>query len=396
MQILSQSPLDPDFVQNPYPFYDRVRQGGPFVVWPEYGFRVTARAAIVGMALRDRRMGREAPSDQAVDIPSHLEPFYAIERHSMLELEAPRHTRLRKLVAKAFTSGRIAAMEEQIVALSNRLIDAMPEGGCDLLEHFAKPLPVIVISRLLGVPETDGPQLLAWSNAMVQMYQARRDVSLEEEAAKASAEFAAYLGALIEARRKSPGDDLISELIAVEEEGTHLSRDELISTVILLLNAGHEATVHMIGNGVKTLIEQSVAPHWLERERIEGTIEELLRFDPPLHLFTRWLYEDMEFQGQVLRKGERVGLLLAGANRDPSAWDDPSVFDASRPVRTNFSFGAGAHFCIGAPLARLELRIAIPMLFARLRDLSLPRRPYYADLYHFHGLERLEVSYSKA
>ncbi|OOY09517.1 cytochrome P450 [Thioclava sp. F36-7] len=395
MQTLSQSPLDPDFVQNPYPFYDRVRQGGPFVQWPEYGFRVTARAAIVGAALRDRRLGREAPPEQAVDIPKHLEPFYAIERHSMLELEAPTHTRLRKLVTKAFTPRRIAGMQDEIATLCHRLIDDLPEGGCDLLEHFAKPLPVIVIARLLGVPESDADKLLAWSNAMVQMYQARRDISLEEDAAQASADFAAYLGDLIETRRKAPGEDLISELIAVEEEGTHLTRDELISTVILLLNAGHEATVHQIGNSVKTLIEQTVAPHWLEPARIDGTIEELLRFDPPLHLFTRWLYEDMEFQGQVLRKGERIGLLLAGANRDPSAWDDASVFDPSRPVRTNFGFGAGAHFCIGAPLARLELKLALPMLMERLQGLDLPRRPYYADLYHFHGLEKLQVTYTK-
>lgn len=173
--------------------------------WPEYGFRVTARAAIVGMALRDRRLGREAPPEQAVDIPKHLEPFYAIERHSMLELEAPTHTRLRKLVTKAFTPRRIAGMQDEITALCHRLIDDLPEDGCDLLEHFAKPLPVIVIARLLGVPESDADKLLAWSNAMVQMYQARRDISLEEDAAQASADFAAYLGDLIETRRKAPG-----------------------------------------------------------------------------------------------------------------------------------------------------------------------------------------------
>ncbi|TMV92992.1 cytochrome P450 [Thioclava sp. BHET1] len=393
MQPLTQSPLDPGFVQNPYPFYDRVRQGGPFVMWHEYKMPVSARAAVVTMALRDRRLGREAPPEMARPAPAHLEAFYAVERHSMLELEAPRHTRLRKLVAKAFTSARIAALAPEIAALTHRLIDAMPEGGGDLLEHVAKPLPVIVIARLLSVPESDAPQLLAWSNAMVQMYQARREDSHEREAANAAQEFTNYLDALIARRRKAPGEDLLSVLIAAEEDGSRLSRDELISTVILLLNAGHEATVHSLGNGVKTLIEQDISPIWLTPERIDGTLEEILRFDPPLHLFTRWLYEDVEFQGQVMRAGSQVGLLLAGANRDPAGWVEPEVFDPARPIRTNFAFGAGAHFCIGAPLARLEMRIALPILFERLPALSLTRKPRYADLYHFHGLERLDLRY---
>lgn len=395
MKALFQSPLDPAFVQNPYPFYDRVRQAGPFAEWGEYGLPVTARATITAAALRDRRLGREAPPEFQLDIPPHLEPFYAVELHSMLELEGPRHARLRRLVAKAFTSGRVASMEAEIAALVHRLIDAMPEDGCDLLVNFAQPLPVIVIARMLGVPEIDAPQLLAWSHAMVQMYQARRDEGHEREAARAAAEFSAYLEALIETRRAAPGPDLISELIKVEEAGENLTREELISTVILLMNAGHEATVHTLGNAVKTLIEQEVSPHWLAPERLAGTVEELLRFDPPLHLFTRWLYEDVEFQGQVIEKGTQIGLLLAGASRDPSAWEDPGVFDTSRPVRTNFAFGAGTHFCIGAPLARLELSVAIPILVERLCGLDLPHRPLYADLYHFHGLGRLDVTYSK-
>ena len=393
MQSLSQSPLDAAFVQNPYPFYDRVRAAGPFVHWSEYDMPVTARAAIVGAALRDRRLGRETPAERARPTPPHLEPFYALERHSMLELEAPRHTRLRRLVVRAFTSGRIAALAPDITALCHRLIDAMPAGGGDLLEHVAKPLPVIVIARLLGVPETDAPDLLAWSNAMVQMYQARRDDALEAEAAQAAQDFTDYLSALIETRRKAPGNDLLSDLIAVQEDGEHLSRDELIATVVLLLNAGHEATVHSIGNGVKTLLEQGVEPGWLGADRIDGTLEEILRFDPPLHLFTRWAYEDIELQGETIRAGSQIGLLLAGANRDPDTWDSPARFIPTRPVKTNLSFGAGAHFCIGAPLARLEMRIALPILFERLPAMTLARPPLYGDVYHFHGLERLELRY---
>jgi unspecific monooxygenase len=393
MQTLTQSPLDADFVQNPYPFYDRVRAAGPFVQWADYKMPVSARASVVGAALRDRRLGRETPAEHARPTPPHLEPFYALERHSMLELEAPRHTRLRRLVVRAFTSGRIAALAPDITALCHRLIDDMPAGSGDLLDHFAKPLPVIVIARLLGVPETDAPDLLAWSNAMVQMYQARRDDALEAEAAQAAQEFTDYLSALIERRRKAPGNDLLSDLIAVEEDGTHLSRDELIATVVLLLNAGHEATVHSIGNGVKTLLEQRIAPDFLDEDHVDGTLEEILRFDPPLHLFTRWAYEDIELQGETIRAGGQIGLLLAGANRDPDTWDSPEAFHPRRPVKTNFSFGAGAHFCIGAPLARLEMRIALPLLFKRLPAMTLAQPPLYGDVYHFHGLERLELRY---
>ncbi|WP_295532312.1 cytochrome P450 [uncultured Thioclava sp.] len=392
MQTLTQSPLDAEFVQNPYPFYDRVRAAGPFVHWSHYKMPVTARAVVVGAALRDRRLGREIPAEHAHPTPPHLEAFYALERHSMLELEAPHHTRLRRLVVRAFTSGRIAALAPDITALCHRLIDDMPDGGGDLLKHFAKPLPVIVIARLLGVPETDAPDLLAWSNAMVQMYQARRNDVLEAEATQAAQAFTDYLSALIETRRKAPGDDLLSGLIAVQEDGTHLSRDELIATVVLLLNAGHEATVHTIGNGVKTLLEQRDAP-LLGEDRVDGTLEEILRFDPPLHLFTRWAYEDVSFQGEVIKAGTQIGLLLAGANRDPDTWDRPNTFNPTRPVKTNFSFGAGTHFCIGAPLARLEMRIALPILFARLPAMRLAQPPLYGDLYHFHGLEALNLRY---
>lgn len=393
MQALSQSPLDPGFVQDPYPFYDRVRAAGGVVRWEEYDLPVSARAVVVGAALRDRRLGREAPPEQAPVIPPHLAPFYAVEAHSMLELEAPRHTRLRRLVLRAFTTARIAALAPEIEALSQALIERLPPGGCDLIEHFARPLPVIVIARLLGVPEERAGDLLRWSNAMVGMYQARRTPATEAAAVRATEDFVEFLGGYVEERRRRPGNDLITHLIAAEEAGEHLSREELIATCILLLNAGHEATVHTIGNGVKALLQARVAPYWLTPARIEGTVEEVLRHDPPLHLFTRWVYEDLEIGGARFARGDRIGLLLAGANRDPGPWEDPARFDPARPVQTHFSFGAGAHFCIGAPLARMELQIALPALFRRLPDLRLAAPPVFADLYHFHGLERLEVLY---
>ena len=392
MQTLSQSPLDPDFVQNPYPFYDRVR-AAPLAYWAEYELIVTARAAITGAALRDRRLGREAPPEVAPPVPPQLAPFYDVEAHSMLELDGARHNRLRRLVLRAFTTARIAALGPEIAALAGALIDGLPAGGCDLLEAFCTPIPVIVIARMLGLPDSCTPDLLRWSHAMVGMYQAGRSPRTEAAAVQASAEFVAFLRAQIARRRRDPGEDLISELIAAEENGRHLSEAEMISTCILLLNAGHEATVHTLGNGVKALLTHGKGGYWLTPARIEATIEEILRHDPPLHLFTRWVLEEIELGGHRFQRGDRIGLLLAGANRDPGPWEAPERFDPGRPVQTHFSFGAGAHFCLGAPLARLEMAAALPVLFKRLPALRLAAAPRYADLYHFHGLERLDVAY---
>ena len=262
----------------------------------------------------------------------------------------------------------------------------------DLLPAFAQRVPVIVIARLLGVPEGMADQLLSWSNAMVGMYQARRTREMEDAAATAAAAFADFMRGYVEERRSRPADDLITHLIAAEEAGERLTTEELITTCILLLNAGHEATVHTIGNGVKALLDHGTPRGALTPDRIEGTVEEILRFDPPLHLFTRFVYEEVEVFGHRFVRGDRVGCLLAAANRDPASWNDPARFDPFRPVQTNAAFGAGLHFCVGAPLARLELQIALPVLFSRLPRLRLAAPARYANLYHFHGLEHLRVT----
>ncbi|WP_333868790.1 cytochrome P450 [Cypionkella sp.] len=386
MKSLSQSPLDPAFVQDPYPFYETARSHGPFFHWVDYDAIATPNAAACAAIFRDRRFGREAPAERAPKIPPHLAPFYAVEAHSMLELEPPRHTRLRGLVLRAFTSRRIQALAPEIAALSHQLIDAFPQGEFDLLQHFAQKLPVIIIARLLGVPETMSDDLLHWSNAMVGMYMAGRDRAREDRAVTATEAFVAFMRSYIEARRAEPRDDLITALIAAEETGEKLSTDELITTCILLLNAGHEATVHTIGNGVKTLLETG---NTITPETAEACSEEILRFDPALHIFTRWAYEDVEVMGHRFARGDQVSLLLAAANRDPGVWEDPASFHPSRSAKAHVSFGGGLHFCVGAPLARLELQIALPILFQRLPKLRLTTKPRYADVYHFHGLKSL-------
>ena len=385
MLRLSQSPTDPAFVQDPYPFYDRAREGGDLFLWEEYGMPCATSHRAVSSLLRDRRLGREAPPEVAPGWPDHVQAFYDVEAHSMLELEPPRHTRLRGLVLRAFTSRRIAAMGPEIVALCDRLIDAFPTGPFDLLDAYGRVIPVVVIARLLGVPEDRADDLLGWSNAMVAMYQARRTREVEDAAVAATLAFRAFVEETIAARRSTPGDDLLTHLIAAEEAGEKLSTDELVTTCILLLNAGHEATVHTMGNGVKTLLEQG------GRTIDEGTVEEVLRFDPPLHMFTRWVYEDVELYGHPFRRGDRVALLLGAANRDPVAYPEPGRFDPGRQDPANVAFGSGIHFCVGAPLARLELLIGLRKLWERCPGLRLAGTPHYGDVYHFHGLERLMV-----
>ncbi len=383
MLTLTQSPSDPDFIQDPYPFYDRARAAGDLFYWTDYAMACAVSHRAVSAILRDRRLGREAPFPQP--IAPHLAPFYAVEAHSMLELEPPRHTRLRGLVLRAFTSRRIAALGPEIEVLCNDLIDRFPTGPFDLLDAYARPIPVIIIARLLGVPEDRADDLLVWSNAMVSMYQARRTRAIEEAAIAATNAFSAFLTGYIAEKRKAPADDLISELIAAEALGERLSTDELITTCILLLNAGHEATVHTLGNGIKTLLETGV------RDITETSVEEVLRHDPPLHMFTRWVNEDVTLFGHDFIRGDQIACLLGAANRDPAAHPDPARFDPSRSGPANTSFGGGIHFCVGAPLARLELLIGLRVLFQRCPNLRLADTPSYGDVYHFHGLTSLWV-----
>ena len=391
MQTLDLSPRDPQFVQNPYAAYDAARRRGPVLYWEQYGMAAVFDAASVRALLRDKRLGREVPAARGADAPAHLAAFHAVEAHSMLELEPPCHTRLRGLVLRAFTSRRIAGLGPDITAVADELIAALPrDAPFDLVAAYCTELPVRIIARLLGVPEGMAPDLLRWSHDMVAMYQARRGREIEHRANAAAAEFTAFLRDYIEHRRDRPGDDLISHLIAArEEDGARLSTDEMIGTCILLLNAGHEATVHSLGNAVKCLLEHDTPLDTLAPDRVAATVEELLRYDPPLHMFTRHVYEDVDAGGETLRAGSEVALMLGAACRDPARFADPHIFDPARTPAPHEAFGGGPHFCIGAPLARLEMQIALPRLFDALPGLRLAEAPRYADSYHFHKLDRL-------
>ena len=390
MKQLSQSPLEYDFVQNPYPFYDEARALGDLFFWEDYEMPCAASYGAVDGILRDRKFGREAPACVATQTPAHLKAFYDIEQNSMLEREPPQHTRLRAQVMREFTGRKVVGLEPGIATLAHTLIDSFEGKPFDLLEAFAEMLPVTVIARMLGVPDDMARQLLDWSHAMVAMYQARRDRAIEDAAVAATLAFSDYIRGLMEARRSSPEDDMISALVG---EGAGLNDAEIISTVILLLNAGHEATVHTIGNGVAAMLRHKIDPAvaFLDDFSTNATTNEMIRFDPPLHMFTRYAMEDVDVFGHHFKEGDQVGLLLAAANRDAATFERPDIFDVARPARANTSFGAGIHFCVGAPLARLELNVALPILFARCPDLRLVGEPVFADRYHFHGFERLMV-----
>jgi cytochrome P450 len=399
----ARSPRDPDFFRDPYPAYRAMRDLGDLFVWEDYGFACSARHAVVGAALRDRRFGRDildrvSREDLGWPAPSPgLAPFLAFERGSMLEREPPAHTRLRGLVNRAFTARAVEGLRPAIVRLAETLTDAIArQGGADLIADFAAPIPVAVICGLLGVPVEDGPQLVAWSHDMVAIYQFGADPAVEAACVAATLAFQDYARAAIAARRAEPRDDLLSALVAARDGADRLSEEELVTTVILLLNAGHEATVHAIGNALAAILAAGLDPSGLfaDADATGRTVEECLRFDPPLHLFTRYALEDFVFCGRSFVRGEKIGLLLAAAGRDPDRFALPDRFDPTRAPGPHLAFGAGIHFCVGAPLARLELAAALPVLFDRLPGLRLAGPPIWRDSYHFRGLERLDAVWS--
>ena len=392
MQLISQNPTNSDFIQNPYKFYKNFISDDCLYFWQEYNMPAVFDYAGQEILFKDKRFGREKLKDHSNVQEHHLNMFNHVETNSMLELEPPKHTRLRGLVLRAFTTRKINTLQTEIALLSHELLDDLKVENVDILKEFATLLPVIVIARLLGVPESMAKDLLGWSNDMVMMYQARRTKELEIKANSSTKEFVSFMEKYIEEKRFDPKDDLISHLISAEEEGDKLSKDELISTCILLLNAGHEATVHTLGNGIKTIIEYGKEKKYLLPEFISATVEEILRYDPPLHIFTRYAYEDVHFRNHKFKRGDQVALVIGAAGRDEKIWNSAHSFNPFRSTKKNLSFGSGIHFCVGAPLARLELVTALPIIFDKFPNIKLLDEPLYSNLYHFHGLRELNVS----
>jgi cytochrome P450 len=399
---LSLNPREPSFYHDPYRAYAQLLAECPVVYWEELGCWCFFAHEDVNRLLRDRRLGREilhVATREELALPEplpHTRDFDAIDAHSLLEREPPVHTRLRALVSRAFVSRRVESWRPAIEEIAHALVNDFPDGPFDLLTRYATPIPVRIIARMLGVPETMAPQLLAWSHAMVAMYGVGRTRAVEERANAAAAEFATFIRDTVEARRGSPGDDLLSALIAAEEQGDRLSEAELVSTAILLLNAGHEASVHALGNAVRLVLESDVPMQTVIADdmRLARLVEESLRAAPPLHLFKRWVLEDLTLHDVVLRRGTQVALILGATGHDPLVNPEPDAFLPDRAAPAHTSFGAGIHYCVGAPLARLELQCALRVLFSRCPALRLVASPRTTDSWHFHGQESLLVSVS--
>ncbi len=397
------APRDVAFYRDPYSFYDAVHASAPAFFWENYGHWCFASFKDVNALLRDKRFGRQIlhlmSRDELGMAPpkAHTAAFDQTEKYSLLTLEPPTHTRLRMLVNRAFVSRHVEQLRPRIERLAHELIDGFEaDGGVELLRSFAAPVPAIVIAEMLGLPAEMAMQLVDWSNRMVAMYMYGVTYETELDANQASIEFMDYIRSVIAERRAQPREDLLTHMLTAEVDGEKLTEEEVISTAILLLNAGHEATVHTTGNGVKAILESGLSPKALfaDDRTTEATVEEAIRYDAPLHMFTRYALQDVTLDnGLSFKQGDTIGLLLAAANRDPSRFAHANSFDPARTDGQNVSFGAGIHFCIGAPLARIEMQVAMKTLFDRLPGLKLANAPQYKNIYHFHGLERLDVQW---
>ena len=391
MIVVDQPPVEKSFVQNPYIFYRQIQKAGGVCFWKNYDQKAFFNFDTISKVFKDKRFGRELPQSLEQPIEKNLRDFYRVEKNSMLELEGPRHVRLRGLVLRAFTTKNIQKISNDIDTLCANLLDQANENETDLIESYAKKVPVITIARLLGIPEEMSDQLLKWSNSMVALYQADISEKTKKSANQSSREFFEYIERYVAERRSKPADDLITHLINAEQDNEKLNLDELISTCILLLNAGHEATVHTIGNGINALLTNKIDCRFLKEKDWNTLVEEILRYDPPLHIFTRFAYENLKLDDVDISCGEKISLVIGASGQDERRWHNPSEFIPNRRPITHHSFGAGNHFCLGAPLARLEINLALKNLFNKKRQIKITRKPEYANIYHFHGLKSLNV-----
>jgi cytochrome P450 len=328
------------------------------------------------------------------DPPRWHDPFWNLINAGILDMEPPDHTRVRRLVSKAFTPKYVEGLRPRVQAITDGLVDRVAGAGeFDLLAEVAEPLPVTVIAEMLGVPESDRHLLRPWSADICKMYELNPSLEMQRDSVRASAEFSEYLRALARERRADPGEDLVSQLALVLDEGERLSEDELVGTCVLLLNAGHEATVNATGIGWWTVFRTPGALERLREDRslLPTAVDELLRFDTPAQMFERWVLEDVELHGVRIPRGAELGLLFGSANRDPEVFERPDELDLARDPNPHLTFGAGIHFCLGAPLGRQELIVSFGTMLDRLPNLELVREPVWKPGYVLRGLGELRV-----
>ena len=398
---LGYDPWDPGFIADPYPALARLRDKAPLIFDERTNQWLVSRHGDVNALLRDRRLGRSylhvasheawgrsaPPADQAA--------FWDLLGVQMIDMEPPDHTRLRRLVLKAFTPRTVEALRPRIEAIVDRVIDtAEARGEFDLIGDLLELVPVTVIAELLGIPEADRHLLRPWSADVTLMFELNPTAEAQRRATDASETFEAYLRGLTRERRRVPGAELISELGAVVETGgDRLTEDELIGTAVLLLNAGHEASVNGAANSWWALFRHPAALDRLRSEPglVPTAIEELLRFDTPAPMFERWVLEDIELYGMTIPRGQELALQFAAANRDPAVFADADEIVLDRSPNPYLSFGAGIHYCLGAPLAKLEFEILFERILRRLPRLELVEEPAWKPRFVLRGLEALRV-----
>ncbi len=384
-------PSDPAFIHDPYPAFAELRARGEVHHVAALGLTVAVSHRACSALLRDRRLGRLWEDAQPAE---RFGGFNLMHRNSLLEREPPSHARLRRLVAGAFGRGHTERLRPWIKELADRLVDELAgriavERRGELIETVAAPLPVEVIAELLDVPAGLRPELRPWSNAIVKMYEYGLDDAGRRAAEEAAAAFVSSLRELAARRRRQPGDDLVSDLLTAG-----LTEDELVGTAALLLMAGHEATVNAVGNGTLALLR-----HPGEWERLSSgsvplvaAVEELIRFDSPLQLFERAATTDLELGGRPIAAGEKVAALLGAAARDPAVFAEPDRLDLARQPNPHLGFGAGIHYCLGAPLARVEVAAVLDALRTRLPHLALAGQPVRRPEFVIRGLRELWVT----
>jgi cytochrome P450 len=396
------NPLDPEFIRNPYPHYERMRTTDPVHLSP-LGMYVASRHAEVSLVIRDKRFGKDYVERTVRRYGPKImdEPVFRSMSHWMLQQDPPDHTRLRGLVVKAFTARRVEDMRPRIQQVVDETLDrVIPQGQMDLIEDFAFRLPVTIICDMLGIPEDHREAFYTGSRDGGRLLD---PVPLSPEEIKqgnaSNALAAMYFQQLFDLRRKSPGDDLVTELVQAEEDGSKLTNEELTANIILLFGAGHETTVNLIGNGLLALHRNpdQLALLKARPELITNAIEEFLRYDSSVQLTGRVALEDIDdLGGKRIPKGETVLCLLGSANHDPAVYpDNPERLDITRPNVKPLSFGGGIHFCLGAQLARIEAEIAISTLLRRIPDLRLDDavNAEWRPTFVLRGLKRLPASW---
>ena len=405
LETLAFTPSDPAFLADPYPVLSRLREAARVFYDEGWERWFVTRYEDVRSCLRDKRLGRNfrhLMTPEEIGVPP-LDPrwqaFWDTERWSLLWLEPPDHTRIRKLVAAAFTPRAVEALREPAGTLASELLEPLAaRGEMELLYDYAQPYSISVICRMLGVPLDRHRDLLDWSHRMVKMYEFEVPEVSAVAANQAAAEFQEYVRGLIAERRAHPQDDMVSALTQAEVDGSRLSDDEIVSTVIVLLNAGHEASVNTLGNGMLAFAHHP--EQWarvIDGEVASATAgEELIRYDPPLQLFERWVLSDDFAIGDVsIPRGDKIALLFGSANRDPRVFEEPDVFDVGREnAIQHIGFGGGIHVCIGAPLARIELEASLDALRHYWPDFRVRSEPRRTGAFVIWGLQGLELARS--